>query len=159
MVLLGIILCLAVPAQAQSAQEMTSGTAYMHHYARPGHATISVYIWGAVGAPGTWRVEPEVDLIELLSAVRVPGTGQSEARTKRNTFVRIYRKEAGERTLVYEIQLDALLTQQSVYPTLRDHDILQVETISKGRFHWRDISAIVGTVSSILLLALRLSDL
>lgn len=158
-VLLGMLFVLAVPAPAQSIPEMAPGAAYTHQYARPGRATISVYVWGAVGTPGTWKVEPEVDLVELLSAVQVPGIGQSDPRTKRNTFVRIYRKADGERSLVYETQLEALLTQQVIYPGLRDQDVLQVETVSKARFGWRDISAVVGTASSILLLALRLSDL
>lgn len=146
-------------AWAQSSPLATSGSTFTHEYARAGRATITVYVWGAVQAPGTWKVEQEVDLVELLSAIRVPGTGESDPRTKKRTVVRIYRKTAGARALVYETRLDDLLTQDAVYPGLADQDVLQVETITRSRFGWRDISAVTGTISSLLLLAFRLSDL
>ena len=154
------LLCL-VPdgASAQSLLSPSEETAYMHHYARPGRATISVYVWGTVEFPGIWRVEREVDLVEFLSALRVPEVGQSDARTSRRTVLRIYRKAANQRSMTYQASLDELLTQQAIYPTLEDEDVLQVETISRKRLGWRDIGTIVGTVSSLVLLALRVSDL
>ena len=160
LIILAVLGCFsAAPAQAQGLPDLSAGTNYTHQYARPGRPTISVYVWGAVEMPGTWKVEPDVDLVEFLSTVRVPGTGQSDPRTRKNTVVRIYKKNADTRSLVYEVPLNDLLTQKVTYPGLHDQDVLQVETISKPRFGWRDVGSIIGTASSLLLLFIRLSDL
>lgn len=125
-------------------------------YARPGYATITVYIWGSVSAPGPWRFESDIDLIELLSVVGVPGVGTADAGFTQTNTVKIFRKEDGERRLLYEEDVAVILTSEPSYPTLQRDDILIVETRRKPRLSFQTVASYVGTLSSLLLLYLRL---
>ena len=59
---------------------------YVNEFARPGQPTTTLYLWGAVGTTGIWRVERDVDLIQLLSVARVPGIGASQQDVRQNSF-------------------------------------------------------------------------
>ncbi len=132
--------------------------AFIYDFARPGRATITVYVWGQIGSPGIWQIEPGTTLIELLSAARVPGVGSEQQEYRRITRVKIYRGRGVQRQLVYEAELRDLLTEeQQTYPTLRDGDILEVEVDQDRRLTFRTITQYVGTAASLTLLALRLA--
>ncbi len=147
---------LALSSFAQSPALTTQG---VNQYARSGRSTITVFIWGEVGTPGVWRVEPDVDLIELLSVVGVTGVGVDEPDMSQRISLRIYREEGGQRSEIYSQQLDHLLTGGRAYPTLQDRDILEVVTRRRRRLGLQTVALIVGTVASITLLALRISEL
>lgn len=131
---------------------------FAYNYTRPGRAAITVYLWGEVGSPGIWRVEPDIDLIELLSAARVrervdePGISQL-------TSLRIYREEGGQRNEIYNQPMDQILSEARTYPTLQDGDILEVVIRRRRRIGLQTIAQAVGAVSSLTLLILRLANL
>ncbi|CAM3256257.1 hypothetical protein [Rhodothermus bifroesti] len=122
---------------------------------RPGRPTMVVYIWGAVGQPGIWRVEREVDLISLLSAARVPGVGSSPQGVSQRYLVRIFRDIGGNRQEIYQERLEHLVGGGSrPYPPLQEGDILVVEVRQRARFGWGTAFEITRTVLQVLTLYL-----
>ena len=149
-----LLMTLAPASVAQSIPQ----NQYVNQYARTGRPTIDVFIWGEVGTPGLWRVEPDIDLIELLSVARVTGVGLEEPDISRRVSLRIYREEGGQRSEIYSQQLDHILTGGRAYPTLQDGDILEVVTRRRRRLGLQTVTQIVGTAASLTLLILRISD-
>jgi hypothetical protein len=142
----------AMPAMAQEERP------YENTFARSGRVTMPVYIWGSVGNAGIWNVEPNVDLIELLSAARVTGMGQDQFNVRQRVRVRLYRNNPGGREMVYDTFLHDVLERNASYPQLQEGDVLFVETVQRQRLSLQMVSTIVGTASSLWLLYLRLSQ-
>lgn len=155
---LAVILGLLVFVPAGLAQSTTSPGQYVQVYARPGRPTINVFVWGSVGAPGIWRVEPEVDLVELLSVVRVPGVGIDEAGVHEQTRLQIFREQGGRRVEVYSEEVEYLLSVARAYPTLQEGDILEVTTRRRTKVNVLMVSQVVGTLSSLVVLVLSLAE-
>lgn len=147
---------LALSSFAQSPALTTQG---VNQYARSGRPTITVFIWGEVGTPGVWRVEPDVDLIELLSVVRVTGIGVDEVGTRRRTILRIYREEGGQRSEIYNVPLERIVSEGGAYPAFQDGDVLEVVTRSRGRVSFRIVAQVIGAASAVALLIIRLSEI
>jgi hypothetical protein len=67
--------------------------------------------------------------------------------------------EGDERTLLFESNLDDMLTGQVSYPTFLDNDVIVVEAIQpRKRFTWRDAISVLSSVGTLTLLALRIFD-
>lgn len=161
--LAALLACLLPLANVGYAQSFDAPTldqereSFIYDLARPGRATQTVYVWGAVGRPGIWRIEPGTNLIELLSAARVPSISTEMRETRRITFLSIYRGEGSQRHKIYEAKLqDLIAEEQSTYPVLQDGDILEVEQREKQRLSFRTVAQYVGTASALTLLVLRL---
>jgi hypothetical protein len=60
-------------------------------FSRPGRPTMNIYLWGSVSSPGIWKVEADVDFLELLTAAQVPNLGQSNSQTKDKVIIHVYR--------------------------------------------------------------------
>ncbi len=152
------LLLLLLPADASRGQVIASERqGFIYDFARPGRPTITVYVWGAVGQPGIWRINPGTTLIELLSAAGIPGIVTEQRRTRLTTIVRIWRGEQVQRNLVYEAQLQDLLTEeQETYPTLRNGDILEIEVDEDRKITFRTVIEYLSAAASLTLLALRL---
>ena len=144
-------------AQAQALQEGEERHGY--RYARPGYATMTVYIWGNVGKAGIWEIESGTDLVELLSAARVPGLGTEQADMQQRIILRIYRMQGTERQEIYDENLESVLEAGTRGPTLQAGDVLSVETQTERKFSFRTVAQYVGTASSLLILFLRLRRL
>ena len=142
---LGLVL---LPLSATQAQEP------VHQYARPGYATKTVYIWGAVGAPGVWRVEENVELIELLTAARLVGYGANSRGGRQDFILRIYRVENGSRTEIYSERVNRIISGAQEHPQIREGDRLAIET--RQRIGWQSAASMIGAVSSFTLLVIRL---
>jgi len=130
---------------------------FVKRYARPGSPTIQVYLWGNVGSSGIWQIEPNLDLIELLSAAQVPGVGMDEPGIRQRITLRIYRTQGGDRREVYSEQLDDIIEEGQSYPSLQEGDILEVELRRRRSISFQWITSIIGTASSLTLLILRLT--
>ena len=131
---------------------------YVNEFARPGQPTMTLYLWGSVGTTGIWRVERDVDLIQLLSAAQVPGIGQEQMDVRQRISLRVFRSGSGDRREVYSQRLNDILEEGAAYPDLQNGDVLLVETSQRRRiFSFQFISTIVGTASSLALLVLRLT--
>ena len=127
-------------------------------YARPGIPTQTIYIWGDVGTAGVWRVERNIDLVELLSAARLTGIGQANPGYRSRTVIQVHRRSGSGHTLVYEATAEELLAPDATYPGLEDQDVVEVERRTRRKIGFQLISSIVGTAASLTLLVLRLTD-
>ena len=142
---------------AQESQALDGSDSFVFDFSRPGEATILVNVWGNVGRAGLWRVEREVDLVEFLSVVEVPGVGTNRIGTRARNVVTVYRQRNGERRIVYQKNLEDILEDGARYPQLRDRDVLEIETTQRQRIGFRLVSTIVSTVSSTASLILLLT--
>lgn len=143
----------ALPARAQIPAQDEQ---FVIEMARPGTATMTLYLWGTFGRPGIWRVERDVDLIELLSAARVPGIGTTDVDFRQRTILKIYRGTPGSRREVFSKKLEELVAEGAAYPDLQDQDVLELETRRRPRLSVRTVVQYVGSISSLALLTLRL---
>jgi protein involved in polysaccharide export with SLBB domain len=117
-----------------------------------------VYIWGAVDQPGIWEVAPETDLVELFSVARPTGFGTEEIGTETQVMVRIRRTENGQTQVAHEMQLETLLNQApNQRPSLQAGDVIEVRTVESRKLSIRTVGTIVGTLSSVTILILRLA--
>ena len=118
-----------------------------------------MYVWGGVDKPGIWRIEPDTDLVELFSVVYPSGYGQESPESRTAVRLRIHRSTAESPRVVAEMELNRLLdmTPQE-RPTLEDGDVIEVRTIEKRKFSLNTFGTVVGTLSSITLLIIRLFD-
>jgi len=151
-ILLAAVLLHPLEGHAQGKEE------YTYRYARPGQATQEVYIWGAVDQPGIWEVAPETDLVELFSVARPTGFGTEEIGTETQVMVRIRRTENGQTQVAHEMQLKTLLNQApNQRPSLQAGDVIEVRTVESRKLSIRTVGTIVGTLSSVTILILRLA--
>lgn len=139
-------------------QGIERGAGQINQFARPGQPTLIVNVWGGVGQPGIWRVEQNVDLIELLSVVQVPGLGIENPGIRQKTLITLYRVEQGRHREVYKENLAHILQDGSALPMVQDGDVLAVTQVRRRNFGLTFFSSIVGTASSLTLLILRLTQ-
>jgi hypothetical protein len=145
------------PFSAQAQNLPLPEQSYVNEFARPGQPTMTLYLWGSVGTTGIWRVERDVDLIQLLSVAGVPGVGTSERDVRRRFILHIYRDEGGERREVYAEEVENLIGGGAApVPPLQDGDILAIETRERRRISVNLVFTTLRTVSSFLSLYLLL---
>jgi hypothetical protein len=132
---------------------------YVNTYSRPGRATHTIYVWGAVSQPGIWRVEKGAGLVEFLSVVRPSGFGVETPGTNQKVVLRIRRTEGGESRIVHNLTVEELLDiAPGDRPSLQAGDVLEVRSVSRRGITFQTVSTVVGTVSSLVLLGFRLAD-
>lgn len=139
-----------------SAQVVPSEAGFVNDFARPGEPTMVIYLWGNISQGGLWRVERNVDLIELLSAAQVPGVGTISPGVRQRIHVNIYRTVDGDRRRIYREEISQLLEEGAEYPSLSSRDIVEIEIRTRQRIGLGTISTVIGTLSSITLLTLRI---
>jgi hypothetical protein len=137
----------------------TEEDAFTYQFRDPGAPSMRVYIWGDVGNAGIWRVNRDVDFIELLSAARPGGIGMERARRRQRVSIRVYRIIDGERRIIYDQRLNEMLEEGLRLPDLSDEDVLEVRTReSRGRLEqFRLVTGIIGSTASLVLLFLRIT--
>lgn len=137
---------------AQSEERITD-------FSRPGRPTMFVYIWGTASTPGIWKVEKDVDLLDLMSSAQIPNFGASDNTTKSTTTMRLYRSSGGQREEIFQSEMNELLTSGNTYPSLQENDIILIETKSKQRFNLQTVFSAIGAAASLVLLAIRINQL
>ena len=160
-----LALAFAAAAQAQPSygvvEDLQTNVPGYHFHVLPGEATISVYVWGTVGAPGLYEVGADTDLGELLSLTGGPAAAPETEDQVVHTTVRVFRFQGDERVEVYEAVVDEVVRQPGQYPQLHDNDIVEVETEIEEvtHFTWRDALSVVTAVAAIAVAAERISTL
>lgn len=132
----------------------------VHVYGEPGEPRMTVYVWGQARS-GVWRVAEGTDLIEFMSIASQTDMTLRDPDRRSETFIRIYRdgEAAGGNEAFFSAKVEDLFSRQQSYPALEDGDIVMVDTRVRRRFTWRDLSQIVGTISSGISLYLLLDRL
>jgi hypothetical protein len=144
-------------SRAQVGTDRSAGEQQVHTYARPGQETITLYVWGAVNQPGVWNVAPKTGLVELFSVIQPRGYGVESPATDTDVVVRIHRTRDGETRLIEELEVAELLEMRPAErPQLQGEDVIEVRTIENRTFGLSLVGTIVGTLSSLSLLVLRL---
>jgi hypothetical protein len=161
LVLLGVPLRAgAQPSYGEIEDRQTNVPAYFYHVL-PGEATISVYVWGTVRAPGLYEVGAGTGLGELLALTGGPQVEPLVEDEVVRMTVRVFRFQGDERALVYEALVDEVVRRPGQYPPLHDNDIVEVETAVEEvtPFTWRDALAIVTSVAAVALAVERITSL
>jgi hypothetical protein len=136
-----------------------AGEGYVNTYARPGEATQTVYVWGAVGTPGIWEIETGTNLVELFSVVRPTGYGEESPGIRTRVLLRIHRTTDGETRVAHEMRLSELLQMRpQERPSLQPQDVIEVRNVQTRKFSFQLVSTVVGTLSSVTLLVIRIFD-
>lgn len=155
-----VALVLAVLAVGSAAaQTLPDAEDIVYRHARTGYPTLYVYVWGAAERSGIWEVEETISLVELLSAARVRGVAGAQPSIRQRATVRLFRTEGDGRELVFERSLEALLASAEGAPPFADGDVVTVELVQSRPFGWRDAGTVIGVVSSVALLVIRLVTL
>jgi len=150
----------AAPAVGQAfgrVEDTKSNVSYFYH-ARPGEATVQISVWGTVPRPGIYEIPDTTDLDKLLTmAGGAPMEARQEGRKAPSITVRVYRPEQDGRSQIFEAPLERMLQGSPSYPSLRDDDIVVVETVRPSQpFGWRDVLSVASALGSLTLLALRI---
>jgi hypothetical protein len=137
----------------------TDEDAFTYQFRDPGEPSMRIFIWGDVGNAGIWRVNRDVDFIELLSAARPGGVGMERARRRQRVSIRLYRVVDGDRRMVYDKPLNEILEEGLRLPDLTDEDVLEVRTREqRSRLEqFRLITGLIGSTASLALLFLRIT--
>jgi hypothetical protein len=155
-----VLMAVAGPRAAWGQPDLGgAGEDYVNTYARPGEATQTVYVWGAVGTPGIWEIEPGTGLVELFSVVRPTGYGEESPGTRTKVLLRIHRTTDGETRVVTEMRLSELLAMPPPErPFLRPQDVVEVRNIQTRKFSLETVGTVIGTLSSVTLLVIRIFE-
>lgn len=136
-----------------------AGEDYVNTYARPGEATQTVYVWGAVGTPGIWEIETGTSLVELFSVVRPTGYGEESTGTRTRILLRIHRTTDGETRVAHEMRLSELLEMPPPErPSLQPQDVIEVRSVQTRKFSFETVSTVIGSLSSVTLLIIRIFE-
>jgi len=143
------------PTLAQEAPQITGGTRTLFtptikEYGRPGFPRMTVYVWGNADS-GVWNVEKGTDLLEFLTVVSRARMTDTSPDRRRIETLSVYRDATpGTGSPVFKSDVQDIFSNRGSYPALQENDILVLETRAKGRFTWRDIARVTGTVAALL---------
>lgn len=145
-------------AAAQAALTLDESTALqMHRHARPGHVTMTLHVMGDVGDTGLWRVEQGIDFVELLTVLNAGSIRTSRVDVNTNVYVQVFRTQGSGRQEIYGAWLEDAIRGETAAPELQEADVLKLTSHTRRRLSIRTVSAVVGAISSIVLLGFRLT--
>lgn len=155
--LLIVVALTAIVAAPSFGQDVDVPLQLQEHW-EPGRPTMQVYVLGAVGNPGIWRVNRDVTFVEFLTLVSPSGIGVRSIDVLQNQTIELYRTEATGRQLVYTQDLNDVVSGLAPSPTLQHNDLLVFDSFQRPRrrITFRTVTTTIGTASSLLLLYLRL---
>ena len=143
------------PVRAQEQPQLTNETRTLFtptikEYGRPGYPRMTVYVWGNADS-GVWNIERGTDLLEFMTVVsraRMTDTNPDQRRVESISLYRDASPGSGQPLFTSEVQ--AIFSDRTGYPALQEGDILVLETRTRGRFTWRDIARVTGTVAALV---------
>ena len=141
----------ALPIQAQTCE-----------FFRFGRPTMDVYALGAVRQNCRWKLETDINFIDFLTIISPPGLAVTETvDITPVVMMQIFRTGPTGSVKVYDASIESILVSETPMPVLQDGDvvILKQEAKRKRRYlTFRNVTAVLGTFSTSLLLYLRLRD-
>lgn len=125
-------------------------------YGQPGNPKMTVYVWGQAQT-GLWSVDVGTDLLEFASIVTTSGLTANRPEQETRLILRLFREDQRDEP-IFEQNVEDLFATRS-YPDLSDGDILVLKERVRRRFTWRDVSQVLGTVTSTISLVLLIDRL
>lgn len=150
-----VLLAFAASDTSRAQLVTASPQVAVYRYAEPGAPTMEVRVWGAVGTPGLYQVERDTDLLQLLSYAGGPLAGVESDREERDVYVQLARGSSGDRTIILDERLDALLAD-AAYPEPQDGDIVTVRVETQQKFQLRDLAVFTSSIGTLALVILRI---
>lgn len=133
----------------------TDGTSY-YVFARPGQNTVQVMVVGSGIQVGLYEVGEGTNL-EQLVVLGGYSPGVRRASNDRTVTIQLYRDNpSGQREMIVDASLDALIAAEAPAPTVQMGDVVRVEVVDRERFSWRDGLRIVTAAASLTLVIERL---
>jgi hypothetical protein len=126
-------------------------------FGEPGNPKINIYVWGQAQT-GIWSVDEDTDLLEFASLVTAGGFRSNRPDQEVDLFIQLFRDGRLTQEPFYEKNVEDLFASRS-YPELQSGDILVLKERVRRRFTWRDVSQVIGTVTSTLSLVLLIDRL
>lgn len=154
-VCVGLVLNVHAQGLGRVEQTQSNVDAYYYHV-QPGAATVQVHVLGTVQSPGVYEVNEGTDLGTLLALAGGPTLDTQRGSERRKVTIRLFRRRAEGRDVVYEAVFDQTAAESNAYPPLQDGDLLTVEVLQRSRFSWRDLFTVVNTVALLALSVERL---
>jgi len=125
-------------------------------YGQPGNPKMTVYVWGQAQT-GLWSVDQGTDLLEFASIVVTSQLAGNRPERETTLILQLFREGEREEP-VFEQDVEEVFASRS-YPDLNDGDILVLKERVRRRFTWRDVSQVLGTVTSTISLVLLIDRL
>lgn len=126
-------------------------------YGDPGNPKMRVYVWGQAQT-GLWSVDEGTDLLDFASVVTAGGLRANRPEIETTMVLELYREGEQNEEPLYAESVEEIFSSRS-YPELRDGDILVLRERTRRRFTWREISSVIGTISSTIGLVLLIDRL
>lgn len=145
----------AQPSSTFIDEPQARGTSYFV-FAEPGAPTFEVVVLGEGIRNGVYRLQEGTSLIKALALMG--GTAQSDSTDSAvaTAFIRVFREAGDHYDMVYEASPEALLSNVSSHPVLRDGDSIEV-TVNRedlDPFTFRDGVEVASRVASLLSVAI-----
>jgi hypothetical protein len=150
-----IAFCFFVPIAAEG-QIPGAEENQIRVYGQPGNPKMSVYVWGQAQT-GLWSVDVGTDLLEFASIITTSGLTANRADQETTLILQLFRAGRGDEP-IFEEKIEDVFVSRS-YPELNDGDILVLKERTRRRFTWRDVSQVLGTVTSTVSLVLLIDRL
>lgn len=151
-----ILLFAVLPVSAQG-----TGLAAMENlYARPGHPTMVIYVLGDVAITGRWRVEREVQLLDLLAVAGPSVVMTEQSETVEDVRIKVFREADQGRRLTFNEPIESLLTSANASLLLEEGDIVVVDLIEKPAsttISLREVLSIATSVASLVVTVVALA--
>jgi hypothetical protein len=125
-------------------------------YGQPGNPKMTVYVWGQAQT-GLWSVDVGTDLLEFASIITTTGLRANRPEQETTLILQLFREGRTDRPF-YEKDIEEFFASRT-YPELNDGDIIVIKERTRRRFTWRDVSQVLGTVTSTVSLILLIDRL
>lgn len=126
-------------------------------FGEPGNPKMNIYVWGQAQT-GIWSIDEGTDLLEFASLVTAGGFRSNRPDQEVDLVIQLFRDGRLAQEPFLEKNVEDLFASRS-YPELKSGDILVLKERVRRRFTWRDVSQVIGTVTSTISLVLLVDRL
>lgn len=154
-----LVLLLSIGISSSYGQD-TGQSALENVYARPGRATMVIYVGGDVALAGRWRVETDAELLDVLAVAGPTEIVVENNPTIQKVGVQVYRGSNGGRSLVFDEPFQSLLTSSSASLRLEEGDFIVVDIVEREEstsIGVTEVLTIASGVASLVLAAITIA--